>query len=101
MPTTRPTYDLLHGGHDRNDPRYAEVGHDVVHSYLVDGQLVLEVTDYIDGADNYLTALEAAKAHRTQPGHYGYTATRYACGCRWIATSVDDDRVLFLDLVTA
>lgn len=88
--TTVPVYDHAHGGHDRTDPRYTEVGYDVIRSTWGEGQpTVLEVTAVVHGAGNYLAALEAAKTHRAGPGTYGFTATRYACGCRWIANHLE------------
>src|SRR4051794_7163845 len=84
---TGPVYLNEHGGHDRTDPRYAEVGYDVIRSTMRGGQTYLRVIATTAGAASYPEALRIAKAQRTG-GAYGYPATRYACGCRWIATSL-------------
>ena len=107
---TAPTYNHLHGGHDRTDPRYATTGHDVIHTETFpDGKIRVTVVKFVPGAANYLTALDEAKSFRLPahvqgtPLHWGYTAERFACGCRWIATSLETERdnIEFNDLQEA
>lgn len=97
-----PVYDRLHRGHPQNDPKFGCVGFDVIRTTWTDGdgphQLTVEVTAIFDGPASYLDALAAAKLHREAPCSYGFPASRYACGCRWIATSLDGDDVTFIDL---
>lgn len=83
-----PVFDARHDTHSLDDA----VGYDVIRSTTMADGVRLEVTDVIVGANRYADALRAAKAHRVgrdADGHrvWGYTATRYACGCRWIAQS--------------
>jgi hypothetical protein len=102
--TPAPVYLLSHRGHDRTDPRYTTVGYDVIRASRDGDQLTIEVTAVVHGAGNYSDALTQAKAHRdpTPGGAWGYPADRYACGCRWIATSLRANGTLtapaFIDL---
>jgi hypothetical protein len=81
----RPVFDTTHG-----HPADAVVGYDVVHSITTPGAaLRITVEQVVVGAGNYTEALLAARAFRTERGHYGYTANRWSCGCRWIATILD------------
>lgn len=85
-----PTYVNAHGGHSEEEPAYYVTGYDVVRSrWTPDAPTVVEVTAIVEGRHNYLAALEAAKAHRTVERQWGYVATRYACGCRWVATALE------------
>ena len=97
---TTPTHNRLHGGHCATDSRYAVVGYDVIRtSHDGRGNLTIEVTAVTDGADSYMQALTAAKAHRGEgSGVFGYPAARYACGCRWIAVNLGNPTTTFIDL---
>jgi hypothetical protein len=81
-----------HGGHNRLDPRYADVGHDVVRSTWQNGgagPVRVQVVATVDGGHGYMAALDLAKRLRRGEDQYGWTACRYACGCRWAATTAD------------
>lgn len=93
-----PTYNFTHAGHSPANPDYAVTGYDVVHtSWDRHGTVTIEIAEVVDGAGNYLAALDKAKAFRAEEGHYGYTANRYACGCRWVATALNRSTVKFRD----
>jgi hypothetical protein len=82
--TTAPVYNHSHT-HDHS----TVVGYDVIRSTWIHNQASLEVTDVVAGGSNYQLALSLAHDHRRGSGkgrQWAYTTTRYACGCRWIAT---------------
>lgn len=91
--TAAPVYVLAHGGHPSDSPEYGVTGYDVIRStWTGTGPAVLEVTAVTEGATSYAEALALAKAHRggrRPAGHWGYPATRYACGCRFIALALE------------
>jgi hypothetical protein len=95
MSDPAPAYDLSHGGHPRDSIEFGVIGYDVVATSWTPGAaaspVTVTVTAYVDGPTNYLRALGLAKAHRTGPGHFGYTTPRYACGCRAVANTLDHD----------
>lgn len=95
-----PVYNPLHGGHCSTDPRYATVGYDVIRTNSGETGTLIEVTAVIADAGSYLAALELAKTYRRIEGQFGYTADRYACGCRWIGTALGGN-VTFRDLTVA
>lgn len=98
----QPVYDPRHG-HSLDDV----TGYDVIRSNWIgptpDGTVTLTVTDVVTDPHAYAEALGKARAHRGRPGQYGYTANRYACGCRGIAAFMQaagnpTTNTVFLDL---
>lgn len=64
------------------------VGYDVVRSLPRPGAVV----GYVPSPYRYLEALEWAKGLRDlDSGTYGNLTERYACGCSWAATVLDED----------
>ena len=77
-----PTFDPTH-----DHPLAAVTGYDVIRSTVDAGEVHLTVTAVVRGGDRYAVALAAARLHRGDASRgWGYTSTRYACGCRWVAT---------------
>jgi hypothetical protein len=80
-----PPYDHAH-----SHPLDAVVGYDVVRTSWEGKErlnVVVEVTDVVDGATRAAHAQALAYRHRSYTeNRWGYTAPRYACGCRWLGT---------------
>jgi hypothetical protein len=97
--TDQPIYNRLHGGHPETDPRYCTVGFDVVRTDWSGPTTVIEVVAVTEGATSYIDALGQAKQLRDPFAPvWAWPGARYACGCRWVATAIEDGRSVFRDL---
>jgi hypothetical protein len=79
--------------YNRSHNHTNEAGFDIVHtSWATDAhgtmRTTIDIVEYVEGATNYLTALNKAKAYRAQQDHYGIPTARYSCGCRSVANNI-------------
>lgn len=80
-----PTIDLKH---PHGSVGFKTSGYDVVKTNVRPDGLHVTVTATHPANKYVAAAVEAGKLRYAEPGQYAYTADRFECGCRWIATSL-------------